>query len=129
MPAHDWTRTSAGTFHAFHLAWIAEIQRALNRGLLPPGYYGLADQVGGEIIPDVLALHEQREPEPQAAPFSPNGGGATMLAVADAPPRVSITDTIGEAMLLAARRRQLVIRHTTGERIVAHIEIVSPGNK
>jgi hypothetical protein len=32
-------------------------------------------------------------------------------------------------MLLAARPRRLVIRHTTGDRIVALLEIVSPGNK
>lgn len=130
MPAHDWTRTNAGTFHAFHLAWIAEIQRALNRGLLPHGYYALAEQVAGEIIPDVLTLQEQDAPGFSPEPFSSDGGGgSTMLAVADAPPRVSVVDSISEMDRLTARQRHLVIRHTTGDRIVALIEIVSPGNK
>lgn len=51
------------------------------------------------------------------------------VAVALAPPRASVRDTITESMFLAARRRRLVIRHTTGDRIVALLEIVSPGSK
>ncbi len=129
MPVHDWTRRTAGTFHAFHLAWISEIQRVLNGGLLPRSYYALAEQVAGEIIPDVLTLQEQRDPDLEPDFLSHNGDGNGMLAVVDAPPRVSVTDSISEAILLTARRRQLVIRHTTGDRIVALIEIVSPGNK
>ena len=56
MPIHDWTRVTAGTWHAFHLAWIAEIQLALNGGLLPDDYYALAEQIAGPLGPDVLAL-------------------------------------------------------------------------
>jgi hypothetical protein len=55
--------------------------------------------------------------------------GSGGVAVAVAPPHVAVSDTITEAMLLAARQRRLVIRHTTGDRIVAILEIVSPGNK
>src|SRR5207247_6476085 len=58
MPVHDWNRVTAGTFHDFHLAWIAELRRTLNGGLLPQGYYALAEQVAGEIIPDVLTLQQ-----------------------------------------------------------------------
>jgi hypothetical protein len=47
MPAHDWTRVSAGIFHDFHQAWITEIRNRLNDGLLPQGYYALAEQVAG----------------------------------------------------------------------------------
>lgn len=43
MPAHDWTRADDGTFHAFHRSWIEELYRALNRGLLPDGYYSLLE--------------------------------------------------------------------------------------
>ena len=43
--------------------------------------------------------------------------------------RVSVRDTATEAMMLAARRKRVVIRHQTGDRIVALIEVVSPGNK
>jgi hypothetical protein len=44
MPVHDWTRVDAGIFHHFHHDWITEIARALNRGILPPDYYALAEQ-------------------------------------------------------------------------------------
>src|SRR5207248_1252798 len=56
MPAHNWTRVSAGTFHSFHLGWIAELTRALNGGLLPPDYYALAEQRAAEFESDILAL-------------------------------------------------------------------------
>ena len=35
MPIHDWTRVSDGTFHAFHVSWVSELQESLNSGLLP----------------------------------------------------------------------------------------------
>src|SRR2546423_13207152 len=56
MPIHDWTRVEAGIFHDFHLAWIGELRRVLNAGLLPPDYYALAEQIAGELGPDVLTL-------------------------------------------------------------------------
>jgi len=57
MPVHDWTRVSDGIFHHFHYSWVLEIKRALKRGLLPQGYYVMAEQIGGEIVmPDVLTL-------------------------------------------------------------------------
>src|SRR5215475_14117795 len=69
MPVHDWTRVSDGTFHDFHYSWVLEIKRALKRGLLPPGYYVMAEQLGGDIgAPDVLTL--------QAAGTEPDPGGA-----------------------------------------------------
>lgn len=133
MPIHDWTRVTAGTFHDFHVGWIAELRRALNGGLLPRGYYALAEQVAFDVIPDVLTLQDLGGGNDAAAaqPGPPNedGNGDAGVAVAVAPPRVTFSDSITESMLLAARRRQLVIRHTTGDRIVALIEIVSPGNK
>lgn len=55
MPIHDWTRVDAGIFHHFHHGWITEIARALNRGLLPPEYYALAEQRAAGFGPDVLA--------------------------------------------------------------------------
>ncbi|MEO8350431.1 MAG: hypothetical protein ABI680_01795 [Chthoniobacteraceae bacterium] len=75
----------------------------MNRGLLPRGYYALAEQVAGEIIPDVLTLQEQSPAaEPESEPFLTTGSnGSGMLAVAEAPPRVSLTDSISETALLA----------------------------
>jgi hypothetical protein len=106
MPIHDWTRVTAGTFHDFHLAWLAELRTALNDGILPHGYYAQAEQVAGPIGPDVLTL---QVPEP-------SGNGSTEEAAADMHDYVS-------------KQRNLVIRHASGDRIVALIEVVSPGNK
>jgi hypothetical protein len=43
MPVHDWSRVDAGIFHSFHGAWIAELAKALNSGLLPPDHYPLGE--------------------------------------------------------------------------------------
>lgn len=120
---------SAGTFHAFHVSWIAELQRAMNGGILPSSYYAMAEQVAGEVIPDMLTLQDiggRGSDDDSDANVSDGGAG---IAVAIQPPKVDVCDTISEAMLLAARQRRLVIRHTTGDRIVAILELVSLGNK
>jgi len=129
MPAHDWTRVTAGTFHSFHLGWIAELTRALNSGLLPRDLYALAEQRAAEFEPDLLALEhhdedadQSREPEE----FSSSGAG-TALAVAR--PKAHVIGQVDEAALYALKRRTLTIRHATNDRIVALLEIVSPGNK
>src|SRR5205807_524185 len=75
MPVHDWTRVDAGTFHAFHTVWISEIMKALNAGLLPKGYYALAEQVATRMQTDVLTLRAPLPAAPtQMAPL--NGGVA-----------------------------------------------------
>jgi hypothetical protein len=123
MPVHDWTRVEAGIFHDFHTVWISALRSALNEGLLPQGYYALAEQHAGRSIADVLTLHTSPEPlEPAWLP--PDTGG---LAVAEAPPRVRRKQTVEPSVL--ARRRSLAIRHVSGHRLVALIEIVSPANK
>jgi hypothetical protein len=133
MPIHDWTLVSAGTFHDFHGAWIMELRRALNGGLLPASYYVQAEQGAGRTIPDVLTLQDLAGDELGAAAssdgFDDTDNGTAGTAVLQSPPRVALCDTVSEAMLLAAKRRRLVIRHTSGDRIVALLEIVSPGNK
>ncbi len=58
MPINDWTLVEAGIFHSFHTTWIAQINTALNEGLLPPGFYSLAEQHAGETIADILTLHD-----------------------------------------------------------------------
>ncbi len=123
MPVHDWTCVEASIFHDLHVAWIPEIRRVLNGGLLPQGYYALAEQHAGRSIADVLTLHASPAPlEP--LPLPPATGGT---AVAEAPPRVRRRQTIEPAAL--TRRRTLAIRHVSGHRLVALVEIVSPANK
>lgn len=129
MPIHDWTRVSAGTFGDFHLAWIAELRRSLNAGLLPDGYYALAEQVAGDVIPDVLTLQDMGGAGGSGKDMRSQDDRDGGVAVADSPSRVALSGTITEATLLASRQRRLVIRHTAGDRIVAILEIVSLGNK
>jgi hypothetical protein len=117
MPIHDWARVSAGTFHDFHQGWTIEIRNRLNRGILPDGYFAMADQRVSGPEPDVVALR-LRSPEPK--------GG---LAVAEVPPRIKCAARVEtESALYARKANRIVIRHELG-RVVAMIEVVSPGNK
>jgi hypothetical protein len=120
MPVHNWTRVDAGTFHAFHTAWITHLSETLNGGLLPSGYYALPEQHAGRPIADVLTLHTGQP----MVPAPPTEGG---LAIAEAPPRVSRREKV--AASAASRQRSLAIRHVSGHRIIALLEIVSPANK
>ena len=47
MPVHDWAQLDAGTFHAFHTAWVTHLSEMMNGGLLPSGYYALPEQHAG----------------------------------------------------------------------------------
>lgn len=134
MPIHDWRRVTAGTFHDFHQAWITELRNALNGGLLPKGYYAMADQVAGGPHPDVLALeeiedHHDADDTDDEALFGFGGGGTAVAeAVAEHPPKLRYTLEAEEA-IYAAKADRVAIYHSTGDRVVAFIEIVSPGNK
>ena len=122
MPIHDWTRVDAGIFHDFHATWVIEIKRALNAGLLPPEYYALAEQIAGGLGPDVLTLQRPAEGAPNVEP--PSGG----LALETAPPRVRF-HVRPEAARYAARARAVTIRRRSNHRVIAVVEIVSPGDK
>ncbi len=120
MPMHDWTRVNAGTFHAFHTGWILHLSETMNRGLLPPDYFALPEQWAGQTIADVLTLHAPSEGSSTAR----DDGG---VAVLDFPPQVSRKLTASPS--LQGSPRTLVVRHTSGDRIVAFIEIASLSNK
>lgn len=121
MPIHDWRRVEAGIFHDFHHEWISSIKRALNAGLLPSDYYALAEQIAGGYGPDVLTLEG---PTQRANPGEPPGG----IALASAPPKVSYRAKT-EADIYATKANRVAVRHVTDHRVVAVVEIVSPGNK
>ena len=93
MPVHDWTRVHPEIHHDFHIDWIVQLHQVLNQGLLPQGYYVLAENHEGRPITDILTLP------------------------ADTPP------------LTASRRRSLAVRHVSGHRLIALLEIISPANK
>ena len=116
MSIHDWTRGEAGDFHDFHQCWVIEIRNALNRGLLPPGYMAMAEQVTGRPIPDVVALPARDEAAEPAG-----------VAIATAPPTARVIARFEKANY-AKRADRVVIKHGRGK-VVAIIEIVSPGNK
>lgn len=129
MPMHDWTRVKAGVFHHFHHRWIAAIADYLNAGLLPDGYYAMAEQVADGPIPDVLTL-EHVLPEAGAEhPWSASDeGGPAGLAIAELPPQVTYT-LEAEQQLYADKADRVAVFHASGDRVVGYIEIVSPGNK
>lgn len=124
MPVHDWTRVDAGIFHAFHHEWVSEVSRALNRGVLPSGYYALPEQFAGGLGPDVLTL---RRPGVNgiAPPTEPPSGG---VALAVDPPKVRIRMS-SEANRYAAKAKAVTVRHVSNHQVVAMVEILSPGNK
>lgn len=85
MPVHDWSLLGAWAFHDLHLAWVADLQKALNGGLLPSGFYALAE------------CHAE--------------------------------DSLTASASQKGKRRTIAVRHVSGHRVVALIEIVSPANK
>jgi hypothetical protein len=125
MPIHDWTRVNAGIFHDFHLSWIDQLKRALNSGLLPVDYYALAEQVAGGLEPDVITLKELPSPRAGPGPAKEPCGG---IAVMTAPPKVRFTAQ-AELEHYARKRKTLTIRHSSDDRVIAMLELVSPGNK
>jgi hypothetical protein len=117
MPIHEWTRVEAGDFHHFHLCWVVRIADALNGGLLPPACLAMLEQATSRPLPDVVTP-QAREPEE-----GPEGG----IAVAETPPTARVIARL-ERINYARRANRVVIRHGLGK-VVAIIEIVSPGNK
>jgi hypothetical protein len=120
MPIHDWTRVPAGLFHHFHQSWSIRITDALNAGILPPGFAALVEQRAGLREPDVLAIE------------SGGGGGRAKtegsggVAMAD-PPAAQIVRR-STKQIYSGRANRILVRHHLG-RIVAVVEIISPGNK
>lgn len=120
MGVHDWTKVDAGIFHDFHNVWIAELRNLLNGGMLPAGYYAMSEQHAGRYIADILTLQTDVPRVQSGVEF----GG---VAVADAPPKVS--RKLSLSATARTRQKTLTIRHSSGHRIVALLEIISAANK
>src|SRR6266849_6268551 len=101
MPIHDWTRVRANRFHHFHQTWTANLAAALNAGLLPPGFFALAEQITGGPEADVVAL------ELNPPPGTPVSSGT---AVAAAPPKARFI-VRSEAANYARKANRISIRH------------------
>ena len=119
MPIHDWTKVPAGLFHDFHQSWSIRIKDALNAGRLPDGVEALVEQRAGPVEADVLAI-ERRRSLKEGGPI--DGGVATM------PPPVTRIVRRTSREIYAGRGNRIVVKHHLG-RIIAVIEVVSPGNK
>lgn len=127
MPVHDWTKVSAGTWHDFHVAWITEIRNALNRGLLPKDYYAQAEQIIGDMGPDVLTLRSEHPAHSNGSPGS-HSDSAGGVAIATKQPQTRFTAQ-AEMDEFVHKRRTVTIRHSSDDQIIAMIELISPGNK
>lgn len=121
MPMHNWKRVASGIYHAFHHEWISEISRALNRGILPEGFYALPEQQTAGFGPDVLALEETHVDSDDHS--TANGRVATKVR-----PKTRFT-AVSDEEFYRRKKKWIAVNHVSGDRTVAIVEIVSPGNK
>jgi len=121
MPVHDWNRVDPGIFHDFHHEWISVTRRELNRILRGSDYYALAEQIVSGFGPDVLTLklpgNEPEVPLPRDSSMSVMVAPQSKIAIQSAPGWYT------------NRKKSVVVRHVSDHRVVAVLEIVSPGNK
>lgn len=117
MPLHDWTRVTSGIWHNFHCRWISAITDALNAGVMPAGFFAMAEQKVEGPESDVVTLSTRDDGEP----FS--GGGTATLAK----PKTSVIQT-ADSIRYARKTNRVAIHHGLGT-VVALVELVSPGNK
>jgi hypothetical protein len=118
MPLHDWSKVRSGVFHHFHQAWTVELCRSLNGGLLPAGHSALIEQKLGSRSPDLLTVEERIDD------MNPSHGGVAVLER----PRVKTIIRQSDAQFYSAKANRIAIHQPLG-RVVAILEIVSPGNK
>lgn len=119
MPAHDWTRVDAGTFHDLHQAWITHLKERLNGGILPPGYYAMSEQIAAKMHPDVLAL---RDPARTDRDLS-------KTKTLETAPKVQWRVTAKINQQYHRKVRTVVVRRLDDHEVVAFIEVVSRANK
>jgi hypothetical protein len=124
---HDWTRVDDGTWHSFHHSLTGEIKRFLNNGVLPDGYYADSERHAPPYEPDVLALQEASD---EIMDDVDDTSGGTAVAVA---PKVTAAPTLSLHFVgdvsYASKQLRVAIRHKSGDRVVALIEITSQANK
>lgn len=125
MPMHDWTKVAAGIFLAFHHRWISAICDALNSGGLPRDYYAAPEQIAAGFGPDVLTPQSGDE---DGSRRSGDGNlGASAAALRTRPRSRFMVET--DAAFYRRKKSSIVVRHVSGDRVVAVLEIMSPGNK
>lgn len=124
MPIHDWTRVESGLWHEFHQSWSVRIKDALNDGRMGDDHYALVEQKVPAKEPDVIAVALGGGRDPEA-----NGGGtATLVRPAVRRPATLSAVFETDAGTYARKANRIAVRHHLG-RLVAVVELVSPGNK
>jgi hypothetical protein len=108
-----------GLFHDFHQSWSIRIKDALNAGRLPKGIEALVEQRVGLRESDILSVERRR--------WEGTDAGRESGIVTLERPATRIVQR-SDRHLYAARANRIVVRHHLG-RIIAVIELVSPGNK
>jgi Protein of unknown function (DUF4058) len=127
MPVHDWTRVDDSIFHDFHTVWLVLLRLNLG-GMLPTGYYILAEQKALGFGPDNLAMGSgASRPQCGGSNETATSAGRTSggVSLAEAPPRAKYVLTRPTGY----KQRSLVVRRVENDRTVAVVEIISPGNK
>lgn len=125
MPINDWSRVFDGAFHDFHPCGIAALRNALNDGVLTPTYYSMAERIARPTVPDVLTLKSTNGSRDNGSSVEPVPG-ATDVPIER--PHLRLSTRAGFEPF-PRRQKSLVVRHSSDDRVVAVIEIVSEGNK
>jgi Protein of unknown function (DUF4058) len=107
-------------WESFHVNWAGAIADALNESLLPDGYFAEEHAHLGPFVEIDVATYTDSETSAERA-----GGTATLPARAWAPPAppLVVPAAFPDAFEV------LVFESEGGSRLVAAIELVSPGNK
>jgi hypothetical protein len=107
-------------WESFHVNWAGAIADALNESLLPEGYFAEEHaQLGPWVEIDVATFTDSKSARPRA------GGTATLPPRAWVPP----APTLVVPAAFPDAFEVLVFEDEGGTRLVAAIELVSPGNK
>jgi hypothetical protein len=112
MSLHHWPNPRV-PWSSFHNHWIVRLVEHLNGGVLPVGFHARPTELVIGIEPDLLLLQDADSPEngPGAAQAL---GEATLTAVVPAPADLPLAG---------------IYSAYDSSRLVAAIELVSPGNK
>ena len=125
MPMHDWSKIEPGTYHDFHYAWIGSIRIALNTGILPSGYIAMAEQYVGSPEVDLMTLKTDLDEDGEDYQTNASSDSSGVLTM----PKPVASYVFQSAYKDFARKlNRIVIRKGLGK-VVAVIELVSPGNK
>lgn len=113
-------------WESLHTLWASSIVTLLNGEILPNQYYADAHvHVSQRVVVDVAGF--SKTTQPVSSPSGTNGGTAT--ATAPAPSWAPPAPLLEWEAVFPKRIEVLVFKNDGGSRLVAAVEIISPGNK